>query len=286
MFKEKYQQQQDNLKLIGRGYIPFGLGVFFLCLFSLFIGLILYTTRQELFQFDWQSLETLLPLFLVTVLGIPTFMLGRGLLPLQWNAQNGLEYRPIKESWVSLLAGVFWSVISIACCLGFFLAEPVSGEELPRHLFFAIMGLIAAYGGIYFLYRFLKRWQQYRRFGDSQLEIVAGVPRIGATIKVRLIEDELVQGAEPIQVRFANIQERFVKKRRKKQAVRVERQRLYEHQEEVSAEDLTRDGIELEIPISGVSPTHYDRCQPDYWELELSKEDSKYQARFLLYVQA
>lgn len=286
MFKERYQQQKDNLKLIGRGYIPLGLGIFLLCIFSLFIGLILYTTGEKIIQFDWQSPMTLFPLFLVTILGIPTFMLGRGLLPLRWNAKNGLEYRPIKESWVSLLAGVFWSVMSIACCLGFFLAEPVSGEELPRHLFFAIMGLIAAYGGFYFLYRFLKQWRQYRRFGNSQLEIVSGVPRIGASIKVRLIEVDLVKGPELIQVRFANIEERFVKKRRKKQAVRVERQRLYEQEKEVSAENLTREGIELGIPMVGVSPTHYDRCQPDYWELELKKGDLGYQARFLIYVEA
>jgi len=285
MINQQYKEK-DDLKLVGRGYLPLGLGIFFCYLLSLFIGLLIYSIYSESQRFNLHDPDTLWPLFLIITLGIPTFMLARGLFPLRWNAKNGLEYKPLQVGFNALLAGIFWSVISIGCCIGFFYAEPVLGEALPRRLFFAGFGLLTGYGGVYFLYQFLQRWQQYRRFGNSQLEIISGVPRIGAKIKVRLIENDLNQSPESINLRFANIQERFTKKKRKKQAVRVVRERIYEHSETISPGAMTTDGIELEIPGMTVKPTHYDRCQPTYWELELKKEDVEYQARFLIYVKA
>lgn len=282
----QHYKEKDDLKLVGRGHLPLGMGIFFVCLLSLFTSLLIYGTYEEFQQLDWGDPATLWPLFLLTVLAIPTFLMVRGLLPLRWNAENGLLHKPLKVGFNALMAGVFWSVISIACCIGFFTFEAVAGEALPRKLFFAGMGLITGYGGVYFLYQFLKRWQQYRRFGNSQLEIISGVPRLGANIKVRLIENDLNQSPETINLRFANIQERFEKKRRKKQTVRVIRERIYEYSETISAGRMTTEGIELEIPLLDARPTHYDRCQPTYWELELDKRDVEYQARFLIYIKA
>ncbi|MFK7925168.1 MAG: hypothetical protein AB8H47_24640 [Bacteroidia bacterium] len=283
MINQQYKEK-DDLKLVGRGHIPLGLGIFVLCLFSLFISFLIYSTYEEYQQIDWTNPATLWPLFLVTVLAIPTFMIARGLLPLRWNAQNGLVHKPLKVGANALLAGVFWSVISIACCVGFFYAEAGADEGFPIKLFFAGMGLVTGYAGVYFLYQFLKRLQQYRRFGNSQLEIISGVPRLGTSIKVRLIEQDLNQSPETINLRFANIHERIEKKKRKKQTVRVIRERIYEHSETISPGRITSAGIELDIPFLHTRPTHYDRCEPTYWELELLKDDVEYQARFLIYV--
>ncbi|MEL7532666.1 MAG: hypothetical protein AAFN10_15210 [Bacteroidota bacterium] len=279
-------KEKDDLKLVGRGHMPLGLGIFFFCLLSLFISLLIYSYYQEYQQLDLEDSMTLFAIFLLVILTILIVMIARGLLPLRWNAKNGLVYKPLRSGVMALLGGIFWSVFSIGCCIGFFYSEPVVDEELPRRLFFAGFGLISGYGGVYFLYQFLKRWQQFRRFGNSQLAIISGVPRRGTSIKVRLSEQELNQSPEKIKIRFANIQERFKKKKRKNQTVRVVRERLYEHREELSADQLTMEGIELVIPFANTLPTHYDRCQPSYWELELTKEDVEYQARFLISVTA
>lgn len=283
MINQRYKEK-DDLKLVGRGHIPLGLGVFFLCFLTLFIGLIIYTSADELRAPDWREVESLWPLFLLSILGIPTILLAIGLLPLRWNAENGLQHKPLRMGFKALVAGIFWSIFSVGCCIGFFLAEPVIGEELPRRLFFAIMGLISGYAGVYFLYQFLKHWQQYRRFGNSQLAIISGVPRRGEKIKVQLIEKDLLQSLEAIQIRFANIQERPEKKKREKKAVRMIRERLYEWTGTVSPSQMITKGIDLEIPTQNTNPTHYHRTQPTYWELELIKGDIEYQARFLIYV--
>ena len=95
MINQRYKEK-DDLKLVGRGNIPIGLGIFFLCLLSLFIGLLIYTSASELSSINWRELESLWPLFLLSILGIPAFLLARGLLPLRWNAKNGLVYQPLR----------------------------------------------------------------------------------------------------------------------------------------------------------------------------------------------
>jgi len=276
----KTNSERDNSKLLSRGmpkpmavFVIFGVSVFF-------FGLAL-PQSLALEQIDWGNPLTWWPLAFGAVLLSVIAVMSRVFFPLRWNAENGLVYQPLRYVPMQLVGLLVWGLTAYfgIWCAIFFEGD----DEITIRIVAGVFGLFGAVAAVHFLYQIIKRFWQYALFGNSSLAIEPSVPRLGAEIKVKLIEQKLARFSQEVEIAFRHISEKVVTEGAKgNKSQRMARTVKYEHLATTTIEALTVEGLALDIPETEVEATDYDPIYPRYWELVVSKADVDYEARFLI----
>ncbi|MEL7532665.1 MAG: hypothetical protein AAFN10_15205 [Bacteroidota bacterium] len=280
----KRTKDRDNSKLLSRG-LPKGMAVFVIFGLSIMLIGVLIGQPISLSEVNWANPLDWWPLALVIILVAVILIISRVFFPLRWNAENGLLYQPLRYIPIQLVGLIVWGLIGY---LGICCAIYISGlADIGIRIVGGAFGLFGAVAALYYLYYIIRRIWQYVHFGNSSLAIRPSVPRLGAEINVKLIEQKLDRFSPEVDIAFRHISEKVVTEGKKaNKSQRMGRIVKYEQLETTNIEQLTGAGILLQIPAEGVEATDYDPIYPHYWELMVSKADVDYEARFLIYVDA
>lgn len=272
---------RDNSKLLGRA-LSKGMALFVIIGLSIFLIALLVALPISWETIDWSFPLSWWPLALEVILVSVILVVARSFFPLRWNAENGLLYQPLRYLPMQLIGTIVWGLIGYFGIWG-----AINFADVGIRVAGGIFGLFGAFAALYFFYKVIQRIWQYTRFGNSTLAIDPNVPRLGAEIKVKLIEQKLSRYSPEVDIAFRQVKEKIVtqgKRGGKSSAIR--RVFQYEHLARTTIDELTRTGLALQIPREGVEPTDYDPVYPCYWELVVYKADIDYEARFLIYVNA
>ncbi|MFK7925167.1 MAG: hypothetical protein AB8H47_24635 [Bacteroidia bacterium] len=281
----KSAPDRDNSKLLSRG-LPKGMAVFVIVVVSIFMFALLMGQPVSLDSIDWTNPLAWWPLAVEAVLVCVIIMMLRVFVPLRWNAKNGLVYQPLRYIPIQLIGLLVWGLTGY---FGIWCAIYIEGmEDMGIRVVGGAFGFFGVLAALFYGYQIIKRIWQYFYFGNSSLAITSSVPRLGAEIKIKLIEQKLDRFSEEVELAFRHISERVLVegKDQGNKSQRIGRVVKYEHQETTTIRQLTGQGITLLIPEEGVEATDYDPIYPRYWELEIRKPDLDYEVRFLIMVEA